>query len=81
MQLSSLSVNFLQSFSLITIVAQENGEVQATASHVDTVIDTTTAVPSDKTTIHVPTTAAVKTYVDDKVSKAVSGALIWSSWE
>ena len=66
---------------IITTVAQKDGKVQATASDVDTVIDTTTAVPSDNTKIHIPTTKAVKSYVDTEVSKAVGGALVWSSWE
>lgn len=69
--------------SIITSVAQENGKVQATVSPVDTVINTQTAVdptPTDSA-IHIPTTKAVKTYVDTEVSKAVGGALVWSSWE
>lgn len=66
---------------IITTVAQVDGKVQATTSPVDTVIDTTTAVDSTPDTIHIPTTKAVKSYVDTEVSKAVNGALIWSSWE
>lgn len=66
---------------IITTVAQVDGKVQATASPVDTVINTDTAVDSTNDTIHVPTTKAVKSYVDTEVSKAVNGALVWSSWE
>lgn len=66
---------------IITTVAQVDGKVQATASSVDTVIDTTTAVDPTPDTIHIPNTKAVKTYVDTEVSKAVNGALVWSSWE
>ena len=69
--------------SIITTVAQADGKVQATASPVDTVINTQTAVdptPTDSA-IHIPTTKAVKSYVDTEVSKAVGGALVWSSWE
>lgn len=67
--------------NIITSVAQENGKVQATTSPVDTEITTQTAVPSDNTKIHIPTTAAVKSYVDTEVSKAVGGALVWASWQ
>ena len=66
---------------IITSVAQVDGKVQATVSPVDTVISTETAVDPDNTKIHVPTTKAVKSYVDTEVSKAVNGALVWSSWE
>ena len=66
---------------IITSVAQVDGKVQATVSPVDTVISTTTAVDPTPDTIHVPTTKAVKSYVDTEVSKAVNGALVWSSWE
>lgn len=68
--------------SIITTVSQADGKVQATASPVDTVIDDNTAVdptPTDSA-IHMPTTKAVKTYVDTEVSKAVNGALVWASW-
>lgn len=66
---------------IITSVAQVDGKVQATVSPVDTVISTETAVDPTPATIHVPTTKAVKSYVDTEVSKAVNGALVWSSWE
>lgn len=66
---------------IITSVAQVDGKVQATVSPVDTVISTTTAVDPTPDTIHVPSTKAVKSYVDTEVSKAVGGALVWSSWE
>lgn len=65
---------------IITSVAQVDGKVQATVSDVDTVISTTTAVDPTPDTIHVPSTKAVKSYVDTEVSKAVGGALVWSSW-
>ena len=62
--------------SFVTTVNQTDGTVSITKGAFDSAIPASS--PSTSTA---PTTAAVKSYVDDEVSKAVGGALVWSSWE
>ena len=62
--------------SFVTTVNQTDGTVSITKGAFDSAIPA--EAPSESTA---PTTAAVKSYVDTEVSKAVGGALVWSSWE
>ena len=62
--------------SFVTTVNQTDGTVSITKGAFDSAIPA-----SNPSTSTAPTTKAVKSYVDTKVSEAVNGALVWSSWE